>query len=103
MRGKLKEEGSYELFKTTNGNEILNLDDNNFFALVKGQQGDIIVASDSDHKKDKSISKGKYFYADFDNDPEFQDMEHLFMEDGGKYKELLLPEGMPTSSDHQKN
>lgn len=102
MRGKLKKEGNYELFKTTNGNDILNLDDDNFYALVKGQKGDIIVASDADHKKDKSLSKGKYYYADFDNDPEFQDMEHLFMEDGGKYRELLLPEGIPSSSDHQK-
>ena len=102
MRGKLKEEGNYELFKTTNGNDILNLDDNNFYALVKGQQGDIIVASDADHKKEKTLLKGKYYYVDFDNDPEFQDMEHLFMEDGDKYRELILPEGMPTSGDHQK-
>ena len=57
MRGKLKEEGKYELFKTTNGNEILNLDNDNFYALVKGQQGDIIVASDADHEKGKSLSK----------------------------------------------
>lgn len=102
MRGKLKKEGNYELFKTTNGNDILNLDNDNFYALVEGQKGDIIVASDADHKKDKTLLKGKYYYADFDDDPEFQDMEHLFMEDGEKFSELILPEGMPTSGDHQK-
>lgn len=102
MRGDLKKEGKYELFKTSHGHEILNLEDKDFYALVEGQQGDIIVHSDSDHKKQRSISKGKYYYADFDNDPEFQDMIHLFMEDGEKYRELVLPEGLPTKSDHQK-
>lgn len=102
MRGKLKGEGKYELFRTTKGHDILNLDNNNFYALVEGQQGDIIVASDADHKKDRSLSKGKYYYVDFQDDPEFRDMEHLFMEDGQKFRELVLPQGLPNSNDHQK-
>lgn len=102
MRGKLKKEGKYELFKTTHGHQILNLEDEEFYAMVKGQQGDIIVHSDSDHKKNKTISKGKFFYADFDDDPAFKDMDHLFMEDGKKFREILLPEGLPTKSNTQK-
>lgn len=102
MRGKLKKEGNYELFKTTKGHEILNLEDRDFYALVTGQQGDIIVHSDQDHKKQRTVSSGKFYYADFRNDPEFQDMPHLFMEDGSKFRELILPEGLPTKSDHQK-
>lgn len=102
MRGKLKDEGKYELFKTSHGHEILNLENNDYYALVEGQKGDLIIHSDSDHKKQKTISKGKYYYADFDNDPEFQDMAHIFMEDGSKFRELVLPEGLPTKSDHQK-
>lgn len=102
MRGKLKKEGKYELFKTTKGHDILNLEDKEFYALVSGQKGNLIIHSDSDHKKQKSISKGKFFYADFNNDPEFQDMDHIFLEDGSKYRELILPEGLPTKSDHQK-
>lgn len=102
MRGKLKKEGKYELFKTTEGHEILNLEDKEFYALVSGQKGDLIIHSDSDHKKQRSISKGKFFYADFNDDPEFQDMDHIFLEDGSKYRELVLPEGLPTKNDHQK-
>lgn len=102
MRGKLKEEGKYELFKTTHGHDILNLEDKDFYALVSGQQGDLIIQSDADHKKQKTISKGKFFYVDFKNDPEFQDMKHIFLKDGSKYRELVLPEGLPTKSDHQK-
>jgi hypothetical protein len=102
MRGKLKKEGDYELFKTTEGHQILNIKDKDFYALVEGQKGDIIVHSDSDHKKDKTISKGKYFFAEFEDDPEFQDMPHLFLKDGNKYRELILPNGLPTKNDHQK-
>ncbi len=102
MRGKLKEEGKYELFRTSHGHEILSLEGSDYYALVEGQQGDLIIHSDSDHKKQKTISKGKYFYADFEDDPEFQDMAHIFLEDSSKFRELIVPEGLPTKSDHQK-
>ena len=102
MRGELKKEGKYELFETTHDHQILRLDDKDYYALVKGQEGDIIVGSDSDHKKDKTVSKGKYYYADFNDDPKFKDMIHLFMEDGSKFKEFILPEGLPKGSDYQK-
>lgn len=102
MRGAFKKEGDYELFETTKGNQVLNLEDKNFYALVEGQKGDIIVYSDSDHKKKKSISKGKFYYVDFKNDPEFNDMPHLFMEDGKKFRELVLPEGLPTTKDKRR-
>ena len=29
-------------------------------------------------------------------------MEHLFLEDGKKFREMILPEGFPTESNHQK-
>lgn len=102
MNGNLKKEGKYDLFDTTEDHQILNLDDKKFFAIVEGQKGDIIVHSDSDHEKKKSVSKGKYYYANFDDDPEFKDMAHLFMEDGSKFREFILPEGFPTKKDHQK-
>lgn len=102
MRGSIKIEGEGELFETTKGNQILNLDDDNFYALVEGQKGDIIVKSDSDHEKSRSISKGKFYYVDFEDDPEFQDMPHLFIEDENQYREFILPQGLPDSKDYQK-
>lgn len=102
MRGKLEKEGKYELFKTTRGHDILSLDDKNYYALIGGDKGDLIIKSDSDHKKDKTEAKGKYYFADFDDDPEFQDMEHLFLQDGEKFREMILPEGFPKGSDYQK-
>lgn len=102
MRGKLKKEGHYTLFQTTKGNQILNLDDQEFFALVSGQKGDIIVRSDADHQKKRTYSEGRFYYVDFKNDPEFRDLPHLFLEDQGKFREMVLPEGFPTQKDKRK-
>lgn len=102
MRGKIKKQGHYELFETTKGHQILALDEKEWFALVEGQQGDIIVHSDSDHEKRKTLQKGKFYLADFRDDPEFSDMPHLFMQDGSYFTELILPNGLPTKSDHQR-
>lgn len=102
MRGKLQKHGHYELFKTTHGHQILNLDDKEWFAVVEGQRGDLMVHSDSDHEKEKTLGKGTFYLADFKDDPEFQDMPHLFMEKGDKFIEFILPNGLPTKSDHQK-
>lgn len=102
MKGDLKKKGKFDLFETTENHQILKLDDKKFFAIIEGQKGDIIVHSDSDHKKKKSISKGKYYYSYFDDDPEFNDIPHLFMEDGNKFREFILPEGFPTGKDNKK-
>ncbi len=102
MRGKLENEGHYELFKTINGNQILNLNDNKFFAVVKGQKGDLLIATDEDHQKEKTIRQGNFYLSDFDDDPEFSDMPHLFLEEGEKYREWILPNDKPTQGDYQK-
>lgn len=102
MRGSIKKEGNGELFETTKGHQILNLNDDKFYALVEGQKGGIIVKSDSDHEKNRSISKGKFYYVDFEDDPEFQDMPHLFIEEGDQYREFILPQGLPEGKDYRK-
>lgn len=102
MRGNLEKEGNYELFQTTKGHEILVLNDKNYFAVVKTNQGHLLVASDSDHKKDHTEESGKFYLADFEDDPAFKDMPHLFLKEGKKYKEFLLPNDLPNQSDNQK-
>ncbi len=102
MRGKLENEGHYELFETTHGNQILNLNDKHFFAVVKGQRGDILVGTNEDHKKDKTLKEGHFYLSDFDDDPEFRDLPHLFLQEGNKYREWILPNDKPTQKDYQK-
>ena len=102
MRGTVKKQGRYELFETTKGHQILHLHDEEWYAIVEGQKGDIIVHSDADHEKKKTIRKGNFYLADFKNDPDFNDVPHLLMQDGKQYVEFILPNGLPTKSDYQK-
>lgn len=102
MRGKLEKEGDYELFQTTHGHEILVLNNKLYYAVIQTSQGHILVASDSDHKKDHTIDKGQFYLADFQDDPAFKDMPHLFLKEGKKYKELVLPNDLPNQSDNEK-
>lgn len=103
MQGNLDKRGQYELFKTTHGHLILNLNNKNFYAVVEGQRGEILVHSDADHSKQKSVKKGDFYLADFDDDPEFNDVPHLFLQEGkDHYREWILPRGTPSAADHQK-
>lgn len=103
MQGNVEKHGRYELFETTNGHQILNLNDKDFYAVVEGQRGDLLVRSDSDHKKKKTVQEGEFYLANFDDDPEFNDTPHLFLQDGkNAYREWILPRDLPTGSDHQR-
>ncbi|MFW5886915.1 MAG: Rho termination factor N-terminal domain-containing protein [Bacteroidota bacterium] len=95
MRGKMEKKGHYELFETTHGHQILNLNDKYFYAIAKGYKGDILVGTDKDHEKKRTINQGKFYLVDFEDDPEFKDMPHLFLQDGDRYKEWLVPKDTP--------
>lgn len=95
MENRIKKEGKYELFVTTKDHHILTLDNKEWFAIVEGQQGEIMVRSDSDHEKKKTIMKGKYLLVDFNDDPKFRDIPHLFLEKNDKFEEWILPSELP--------
>lgn len=95
MTYRIKKEGSYELFYTTNDNPILKLG-RDWFAIVEGQGGEIIVGSDSDHEKKETISKGEFMLIEFENDSKFKDVPHLFLEKGNSFTEAILPRGLPS-------
>lgn len=101
MRGKLEKQGQYELFETTHGHQILTLGHKNWYAVVEGQQSDLLVGSDSDHQKKKTIWQGDYYLADFEDDPQFKDMPHLFMQDGKQFHEFVLPNDLPQEKGDQ--
>lgn len=102
MPAHVQQQGDYELFETDHHHRILTLDKKGWYAWVQGQQGEILVHSDSDHKKDRTIQKGKFRLVDFEDDPKFKDMPHLFLEKSDRYQEVMLPNGLPTERDHQK-
>ncbi len=103
MSVDFKDKGNYELFETTHGHRILVLNGERWYAWVEGQKGEILVLSDSDHEKDHTIQEGRFYLAEFQDDPEFRNNQpHLFLQKGDEFQEVIVPNGLPTGSDNQK-
>lgn len=102
MKNELENKGQYEIYKTTEGNDLLKLGKNDIYAIVETNQGHILVATDEDHEKEKTLQKGSFYLVDFNEDPTFQDTPHLFLKKGSRFQELVLPRGLPTSSEIRK-
>lgn len=98
----VQKEGQYERFETTKGNEILVLNGEMWYSIVEGQSGEIAVLTDADHQKRRTLQDGRFYLTDFEEDPTFRDVPHLFLEADSHYEEAILPNGLPTSGDKQK-
>jgi hypothetical protein len=102
MAARIRAQGRYELFETAHHHKVLVLDKKQWFAAVEGQQGDILVKSNEEHEKAHMLQDGKFFIVEFKDDPKFNDVTHLFLENGEMYQEIILPNGLPSNRDTQK-
>ena len=102
MPVETRDRGMYELFETTHGHRILALNEERWFAWIEGDRGEILVHSDADHEKDRTLREGEFFVVDFEEDPKYKDMPHLFLQDGEEFREYMVPNGLPTEGDYQK-
>lgn len=102
MTATIQRQGRYTLFETPNQNRILSLGNDLWFAWVGGQQGELLVRSDSEHERERTIQEGEYYLVQFENDPNFTDVPHLFLGRNGGFTEVILPNGLPTDDDTQK-
>ena len=102
MAIRLKNRGRYELVEDEHGHRFLTLDSRRWYAWIDGQKSPLLVRTGSNHRKERVVQRGKYFYVDFKDDPKFRDVPHLFLEREDEYQEILLPNGFPTRSDPQK-
>ena len=102
MTATVQRRGRYTLFETPRQNRILSLGDDLWFAWVQGEQGEILVRSDSDHERDQTVQEGEYYLVEFEDDSSFTDVPHLFLERNGEFQEIILPNGLPTDGDTQK-
>ena len=102
MTATVQRRGRYSLFETPRQNRILVLGQDQWFAWVGGQQGDILVRSDREHERDRTLQEGEFYLVEFEDDPDFTDVPHLFLEKNGEFVEVILPNGLPTDSDSQK-
>lgn len=102
MTATVQRHGRYELFETPRGNRILTLGGDLWFAWVTGEQGEILVRSDEDHERTRTIQDGEFYLVDFQADPSFTDVPHLFLERESRFQEVILPNGLPTHDDAQR-
>ena len=102
MTATVQRHGRYELFETQRDNRILTLGNDLWFAWVTGDQGEILVRSEADHERARTIQEGEFYLVDFQTDPSFTDVPHLFLERDDGFQELILPNGLPTHDDPQR-
>lgn len=97
----MRDSGRYELVEDEHGHRFLVLG-KRWYAWIEGQKSPILVRTGSEHRRERVLQRGRYLHVDFENDPKFRDLPHVFLEKGDKYRELLLPNGFPTRADPQK-
>jgi hypothetical protein len=98
---KVRDSGRYELVEDEHGHRFLVLG-KRWYVWIKGRKSPILVRTDSGHRRQRVLQRGRYLHVDFEDDPKFRDMPHVFLEKGDQYEELVLPNGFPTLADPQK-
>lgn len=99
----LKRKGNYESFETTHQHKILVLDNNDYYAWVDTSLGHLLVKSDPEHEKAKTLNQGEYILITPHDEPDMNDnIDHLELKENGKYHNYVLPNGLPTDEDKQK-
>lgn len=99
---KLKASGKYELREDEHRHRFIVLEGKGWYVWVDGQKSPILVRSSPGHPTARPVQRGKFYLVDFEDDPEFRDVPHLFLQRGQRYREFLLPNGLPTKRDPQK-
>jgi hypothetical protein len=102
MPAKVQDQGPYELIETTHQNRILTLNETHRFAWVESREGDLLVWTALKYQRHETLSHGQFFLAQFEDDPRFDAMPRLFLQEADRYWEFRLPNGLPTEDDPEK-
>jgi len=102
MGVRIRASGEYELREDAHRHRFIVLDGKRWYVWITGQKSPILVRSKHEHPTVRTLQRGRYYVVDFKDDPEFRDMPHLFLQKGERYREFLLPNGLPTDRDPQK-
>jgi hypothetical protein len=94
------DQGHYELFETHDNNRVFSLNDSKWFAW---DQGGVLVYTDANHRKARTLQTGQFYLVNFNNETGFKDMPYLFFQNVDQYQILMLPDGVPTEKELQKS
>lgn len=99
---RIEDKGRYALLEDAHGHRFLVLNDARWFVWIEGQKSPLLVRTGPGHEKLRTARRGRFYLVDFQEDPNFRDLPHLFLQSGERYREFLLPNGLPDERDPQK-
>jgi hypothetical protein len=102
MAVKIENSGRYALLQDAHGHRFLVLNGRHWYVWIEGQKSPLLVRTGPGHDKLRAVRRGRFYLVDFEDDPNFRDMPHLFLQSGERYREFLLPNGLPDERDPQK-
>ena len=97
MEEELKSQGTYELFATPDGKEIVNFDEEEFYLFSKDNSAEYISSIDPDPNTLTTGTSGKYYFVGAKN--EDNPGGSLYLEDESDFRKIEFPEGFPTKRD----
>lgn len=102
MSVQCQELGTYELIETLSGTTLLGFNGEEWYAWVEEEEGELLVLTDDNYGRRRMINQGEALLVNFEREPGYRDMPHLFLGRPGNYEECLLPNGLPDQNDTQK-
>jgi hypothetical protein len=99
---RVKAAGRYELREDEHRHRFLVLDGKDWYVWIDGQKSPLLVRGHPGHRSARPVQRGKFYLVDFRDEPDFRDLPHLFLQKGARYREFVLPNGLPTKRDPQK-
>lgn len=111
MRGKVLNQGNYELLKSAEGRLLLLLNSvikkEKYFWDVSGDYEFLILTEGFKEKSgDTSFEvyrTGHFYLIDITEDPEYPDLPHLYLQDKrNNYEDFILPDGLPDLLDTEQ-
>lgn len=100
MRGRILDQGHFELLETQRGRRMLVMNDRNNYVWEKAEGRDRLwltegVSARTGDKNFYTLNSGHYFIILSEDDPDFPWLPHLYLEHENHYDEYILLDGMP--------
>lgn len=107
MRGRILDQGHFELQETQRGRRMLIFNDKNTYVWEKAEGRERLwltegATSRSGDKNFHVLNRGHYFIILSEDDPEYPWLPHLYLEHEDHYDEFILLDGLPDMVDIHK-
>ncbi len=98
MTARITDTGEYQLFRDTNGHQVLKLDGTQLL-LVQGPQGEVMASRETDFEPDQLLDSGEFKFIEFDE--EDGEDHRLLLQRSGDFRVVLFVEGLPQGPDDE--